>query len=84
MPAVLLLVLIGLPILEIYVIIQVAHAIGGWWTLLLLVASAFLGVRLLRVHGARPFRELRAAVEGGRPPGRELLDGTLASIGARC
>jgi UPF0716 protein FxsA len=78
----LILLLIALPILEIYVIVQVAHAIGGWWTLLLLAASAVLGVRLLRWRGARAWRELGAAVSDGRPPGRELLDGALSVIGA--
>jgi UPF0716 protein FxsA len=78
----LLLLLIGLPILEIYVIVQVAHAIGGWWTLLLLLASAVLGVRLLRWRGSRAWRELQASAEAGRPPGRELLDGALSVIGA--
>ncbi len=77
-----LLLLIALPILEIFVIVQVAHAIGGWWTLLLLLASAVLGIRLLRWRGARAWRELRAAAEAGRPPGRELLDGALSVIGA--
>lgn len=79
---VLLVLLIGLPILEIYVIVQVADAIGGWWTLLLLVASAMLGTRLLRWRGSKALRELRAAANEGRPPGRELLDGALSVIGA--
>jgi UPF0716 protein FxsA len=78
---VLILLLIGLPVLEIYVIVQVAHAIG-WWTLLLLAASAVLGVRLLRWRGSRAWGELRAAMAAGRPPGRELLDGALSVIGA--
>jgi UPF0716 protein FxsA len=77
-----LLLLIALPILEIYVIVQVAHAIGGWWTLLLLVASSVAGVRLLRWRGSRAWRDLRAATAAGRPPGRELLDGALSVIGA--
>lgn len=79
---VVLLLLIALPVLEIYVIVQVAHAIGGWWTLLLLAASAVLGVRLLRWRGSRAWRELRTAAAAGRPPGRELLDGALSVIGA--
>jgi UPF0716 protein FxsA len=79
---VVLLLLIAWPILEIYVIVQVAHAIGGWWTLLLIVASSVLGVRLLRWRGSRAWRELRVAAEEGRPPGRELLDGALSVIGA--
>jgi UPF0716 protein FxsA len=80
--AVLILLLIAVPVVEIYVIVQVAHAIGGWWTLLLLAASAVLGVRLLRWRGSRAWRDLQAAAAAGRAPGRELLDGALSVIGA--
>jgi UPF0716 protein FxsA len=80
--AVLLLVLIALPVLEIFVIVQVAHAIGGLWTVLLLLGSAVLGMRLLRLRGAKAYRELREAVEAGRPPARQILDGVLSLTGA--
>ena len=82
MPALLLVLLIALPVVEIFVIVQVVHAIGGGWTVLLLLASAALGIRLLRVRGSRAIRDLRAAVQDGRAPGRELLDGALAVTGA--
>lgn len=77
-----LVLLIGIPILEIFVAVQVAHLIGGGLTLLLLVAMSFLGWRLLRRQGARTWREVRQALNEGRSPGRQASDGALILVGA--
>ena len=42
---------IGVPLVEIYVIIQVGQAIGPWWTILLLVIDSILGSWLIRHEG---------------------------------
>lgn len=75
------LLLIGVPVLEIYVIIQVGDAIGALPTVALLVGTSLLGVRLMRSQGRRVVRNFRAAVAAGRPPGREALDGALVFTG---
>ena len=77
----LLLALIVVPLLEIYVIIQVGMVIGGWWTLGLLLAVGAVGSWLIRVEGRRTWRALAAAVGGGRLPDRELLDAGLVLVG---
>lgn len=77
----LLLALIAVPLLEIYVIIQVGMVIGGWWTLGLLVAVSAIGSWLIRREGGRTWRALAAAVGGGRLPDRELLDAGLVLVG---
>src|SRR4051794_25542203 len=69
------------PLVEIYVIIQVGQAIGAWWTILLLVLDSILGSWLIRREGARAFRALREALDSGRMPARELADGALLLIG---
>jgi UPF0716 protein FxsA len=74
-------ILIGIPVLEIYVIILVGHAIGLFWTVLLLVASSMLGVRLVRSQGRAVLRNFQAAIQAGRPPAREALDGALVFVG---
>jgi UPF0716 protein FxsA len=51
MPFVLLALFIGLPILELYVIIQVGGAIGVWPTIALLIADSILGTILFRSQG---------------------------------
>ncbi|WP_036564651.1 FxsA family protein [Nocardioides halotolerans] len=70
-----------MPLVEIYVIIQVGQAIGPWWTILLLVIDSILGTWLIRHEGARAWRALREALDSGRMPARELADGALILIG---
>ena len=77
----LLVAFIGVPLLEIYVLIQVGQVIGPWWTILLLVLDSILGTWLIRREGGRAWRALRTALQSGRMPGRELADGALILIG---
>lgn len=72
---------IVVPIVEIYVLIQVGHVIGPWWTILLLVADSILGSWLIKSQGARAWRALRAALDSGRMPAKELADGALILVG---
>lgn len=75
------LVFVVLPIVEIYLLIQVGQVIGALWTVLLLVADAFLGSYLVKREGGRAWRALREAVQAGRLPHRELADGALVLVG---
>ena len=69
------------PLVEIYVIIQVGQAIGAWWTILLLVLDSLFGTWLIKHEGGRAFQALREALNSGRMPARELADGALILIG---
>jgi UPF0716 protein FxsA len=69
------------PLVEIYVIIQVGQVIGAWWTIALLIADSILGSWLIKREGARAWQALRAALEKGRMPARELADGALIVVG---
>jgi UPF0716 protein FxsA len=72
---------IAVPLVEIYVIIQVGQAIGAWWTIALLIADSILGSWLIRHEGSRAWRALRDALDSGRMPAKELADGALILIG---
>jgi len=78
---VLALLFIVVPVLEIYVLIQVGQVIGAWWTILLLVVDGFLGSWLMKREGGRAWGALREALAGGRMPARELADGALILVG---
>jgi UPF0716 protein FxsA len=69
------------PILEIFVIIQVGQAIGAWPTVLLLLFESALGAWIIRHEGRRAWRSLRGAFETGRLPSRELADAGLVLVG---
>jgi UPF0716 protein FxsA len=73
--------LLVVPLIEIYVIVQVGQAIGAWWTILLLVVESALGAWLVKREGKRAWRALRKALETGKMPSRELADAALLLIG---
>jgi len=70
-----------LPVLEIYVIIQVGSVIGGWPTVGLLLAESLLGAWIVRREGRRAWRTLRETFLSGSAPDRELADAALVLMG---
>lgn len=72
--------LVVAPLVELYVIIQVAHVLGGWNTLALLLVMGFVGAWLLKHQGLSVLRRITAAVQAGRVPGKELVDGMLILV----
>ena len=81
MPALLLVVFVIVPLVELYAIIQVGSAIGVLPTIGLLLLSAVLGGWLVKREGVRVWRAFRLAVEQGRVPARETADGALVIFG---
>ena len=77
----LLLVLIVVPIAEIYVILKVGDAIGVGWTVALLVADSILGSLLLRSQGRAVWRRFNDTIRAGRIPHSEVIDGVLVIFG---
>ena len=70
-----------IPIVEIYVIIQVGQVIGAWWTVLLLIADSVFGSWLLKREGVRSWQALQTTLAEGRLPGKELADAALIVFG---
>lgn len=77
----LIILFIVVPILELYVIIQVGQLIGVWPTLALLLADAFLGSMLLKHQGRGAWRRFNEALAARRFPGKEVADGLLIVVG---
>jgi UPF0716 protein FxsA len=77
----LLFLFVAVPILEIYVIIQVGQAIGALWTIALLIADSILGSVLMRSQGRAAWRRFQLALSEGRVPAREVVDGVLVIFG---
>ena len=74
----LLLLMIGLPAIEIFGIIKVGQLLGAVETMLLLATAFLLGLGLIRGQSLAALRRLR----NGQPPTAELLTGPLAFIAA--
>lgn len=81
MPLLLVILFIVVPILELYVIIQVGQLIGVVPTLILLLADALLGSWLLKHEGRSAWRRFNEALAARRFPGKEVADGVLIIIG---
>jgi UPF0716 protein FxsA len=81
MPLVLLLLFVVIPIVEIYVIVQVGSAIGVLPTIVLLIADAVIGTWLFRREGRKAWEALQQAIAEHRVPTREVTDGALVVVG---
>jgi UPF0716 protein FxsA len=77
----LVLAFIVVPLIELYVIVEVAGSIGIVPTLLILVADAVLGSMLLRHQGRAAWIRFNRALGENRMPHREVLDGVLIIFG---
>ncbi|MEQ8235103.1 MAG: FxsA family protein [Gammaproteobacteria bacterium] len=74
---VLLLLLIGIPLTELYVLIKVGRAIGAGTTIGLVILTAVLGAWLLRLQGLATLARVRSALEAGELPAIELVEGLI-------
>src|SRR4051812_6880790 len=81
MPLLLIILFIVVPIAELAVLIQVGQLIGVWWTIALLIADALLGSWLLRTQGRLAWQRFVTAMNEGRVPHREAVDGVLVIFG---
>jgi UPF0716 protein FxsA len=81
MPLLLVLIFIVVPIAEIYVLLQIGHAIGFLPTIALLILDSVLGSWLMRSQGRAAWLRFNRALAEGRVPGREVIDGVLVIFG---
>jgi len=69
--------LVVLFIAELWVMIQVASAIGVLETILLLIAITIVGIWVVKRQGVAVLVRLQNTIADGRVPHRELVDGFL-------
>lgn len=81
MPLLLFLAFLAIPLVELWVILQVGEVIGAWWTILLLIADSIAGAYVVRREGGRAWRAFRQALAEGRWPGDEVAQGAFVLIG---
>jgi len=66
---------LAVPILEIYLLIQVGHVIGAGWTILLVVLTAVIGAWLLRIQGLSTLLRAQQKLRDNQLPASEILEG---------
>lgn len=77
-----LVLIVAVPLAEVWLLLQVGHWIGLLPTIGLLVALAIFGTWLSRHEGGRAWKGLNTALNTGRMPTGEVADAALILIGA--
>ena len=70
-----LLALVGVPLLEIWVFIEVGGRIGTWNTIAIVLLTGVVGTLLLRVQGLGVLARVRDSLDRGVMPVAEVFDG---------
>lgn len=73
----LLLLFLLVPLIEIYLLIQVGSEIGAMYTVLLVVLTAVLGAGMLRWQGLTTMRRVQGIIAQGEVPAIEMMEGVL-------
>ncbi len=66
-----------IPVIELYLLIQVGTAIGGINTICIVIISGFLGAWLARLEGMNTMMKLRMNIQQGLMPAEELIDAVI-------
>jgi len=69
------------PVIEIYVLIQVGSIIGAIPTILLILATAIIGAALLRQQGLSTLARFQTGLASGTLPAKEMIEGILLAVG---
>lgn len=75
------LVFIIVPIIEIVILINVGEAIGAWYTVGLVLLSAFIGVNMLRQQGLSTLTRAQSRMNSGEIPASEMIEGLILAVG---
>lgn len=71
-----------IPLIELYLLWQLADEIGLGVTILLVLVTGFLGSLLARSQGLQTWRRFQDAIARGRMPAKELQEGLLIVFAA--
>jgi UPF0716 protein FxsA len=75
------LLFIGLPLLELYILIKIGSYLGAFLTISLIIFTALLGLLLARFEGLRTWHQIRQSLSQGIVPAEEMLDSVLIFVG---
>jgi len=76
-PLILLLIIVGVPILELMLLIEVGKYIGAIYTVGLVIVTAAIGITLVRMQGYAALTRAQASLDENRLPVGEAVDGVF-------
>jgi len=68
---------IAVPVIEIYLLIQVGSVIGAFSTILIIIGTAILGATLLRRQGISTLQRVQSTMQRGEIPAIEMMEGLI-------
>lgn len=74
------LLFIAIPLIELYFILVVGGAIGAFWTVILVVLTAIIGVSLLRIQGMSTLAKAQRNMAQGQIPAMEMMEGIALAV----
>ncbi|MBT8120142.1 MAG: FxsA family protein [Gammaproteobacteria bacterium] len=74
------LLFIAIPLIELYFIIVVGEAIGAFWTVMLVILTAVVGVSLLRIQGMSTLMRAQRNMAQGQIPAMEMMEGIALAV----
>ena len=69
-----------IPVVEIYLLIEIGSVFGVFTSIALVVFTGFLGAYLARIQGLQTLFRIQESLREGRMPSAELLDALLIGI----
>jgi len=75
------LVVLVVPFVEIYLLLQVGGIIGAFPTISLVVLTAVIGAALLRQQGLETFQRFQRGLAQGQIPAYEMIEGPIILLG---
>lgn len=70
-----------LPIVEIWLLLEVSDHIGGWPTIFLVLLTGLVGLGLLRIQGPATLMRARLKLAQGEMPASEMVEGLCLAVG---
>jgi UPF0716 protein FxsA len=80
MPYLLFAAFIVVPLAELALLVKLGQWLGIWWTLALIVVTAFAGMAVLQRQGFQVMQRALDAVSAGRPPIGAVVDGAFLML----
>ena len=74
------LLFIIIPLIELYFILVVGDAIGAFWTVILVIMTAVIGVNLLRIQGMSTLAKAQRNMAQGQIPAMEMMEGIALAV----
>ena len=75
---------IAVPLVEMLLLFEVSDQIGGLSTLGLVVATAVIGVQVLKQQGIATLTRANARLSSGELPAQEIIEGMLLAAAGHC